>query len=1360
MSKFLLVLCAAAVACTPTLAGLCSTSADCQQGETCSPNGLCLRPQATAGGDAGGTPEPDGGGDSGSDAGSDAGDSGVVVTPASTIDLLTPASGASLPGHFHVTAQSDSTTLATGVDITITNSVAGASLGQLSVTTPAGTVWSGDVTLTDGSFGGGAKVAAVLHRSGLSDVVSSAVPVVIDQSAPQIDAFDAGGWWARDAGIVLTAAILDDRTGVASATLTLPDGGTYAATLIGSQAAAATFRVPAADVVAPGQAAAVPFSLAASDGVGNRSGRPDASVLEVDDEPPTIGVEPPDPAVWRGGALDIAAVVGDGQGSGVAATALQIGGASIAGLPDAGAAFTFHADLPALFPATEGRVPLQIVAVDGVGNPADAGYSILVDDVPPSFAPAVATAADYVDGTGTHWFKAGAGTVTVQADVDAGAGSPLDEASLAAAFTGGSAVAGGGGPYTFAIPRTLGAGSEGPQHVALQGQDTAGNAGGAGIDIAFDDVAPTLGASPVAPTGWIARSAGTFPLKVTASDQGSGVASVSASDGTGPAVRLGLAAGVWSATVSTAFAPASQEQAAMLPVQANNGIGNAHTVSYPILVDDVPPAVSADASNPANAAWHSAGAGNLTFTASAKIADQGSGVASARLGGVIGSPGANGAWSFPSLQLPSTGTLESSAYSFALVTLDNVGNETDTTMAFAVDNHPPVVSSVEIDTAFDGTDSSSQGWFQGPTACPACGSIQVSAVITDGYLDNTSPIAKVGSNSYAGTLVAGRWQFQIARSEGLNASAPVTVGFDAADQAGNHPVSPPALSLQFDDVPASAFKPAIAADTTWYGRVNSLSISPTFTKQPRSGMKSLTLKVAGQSDVTCNAGTGICQLPASYAPAATEAALSFTVVATSGTQLAASSAASRNFDDLPPVVTASSFSYPAAVSGPLGWGHDGAGFTLRDSIPATTFFTAYDCGAGVNTAASGAGFSPVPATRAVALADSGTRHACANGNSAIVYNVNASATPSSAPIGSYTAINNTLTLTPSIQDAASGQTHTTNAPAQSIAITRSLWKVSPGFVLSLALGPRLFGGGADLFAFDPATGAQTSWGVGGVFLDGIATGVVPQAVLFHNSFNFFAGNASAGSTVYAPACGISGTDGAQTAGLVSGSSLVVASTSPKTVAGCDCSCCSADSTACNSAICYLDGCGGCFETSVNNFTNTLSLSGSTVSCSSGGIAPTTHCAGAPGGPASLSQRISSASVYVGSNGGAWVAANSAGATLNTYGATLSSPGWPMIDGSASSIAYLPGVFGTPSRIDAVQLTTGGFGSLLYDLSGFAGSIIDMTLGSSGLLYVLSGNTIYAVITDSTGGLSNQASAWPAQCHDPCRSSAAGYSCPY
>src|SRR5205085_2332293 len=54
----------------------------------------------------------------------------------------------------------------------------------------------------------------------------------------------------------------------------------------------------------------------------------------------------------------------------------------------------------------EGAVALQVVGTDAVGNLADAGFSINVDNIPPVIGDArIDSAADVTDLSGKAWFK-------------------------------------------------------------------------------------------------------------------------------------------------------------------------------------------------------------------------------------------------------------------------------------------------------------------------------------------------------------------------------------------------------------------------------------------------------------------------------------------------------------------------------------------------------------------------------------------------------------------------------------------------------------------------------------------------------------------------------------------------------------------------------------------------------------------------------------------------------------------------------------------------------------------------------------------------------------------------------------------
>jgi hypothetical protein len=271
----------AALACTPKLNGTCRANADCLgQGESCGPEGLCLRAGATLpGGDDGG----DGGSDAGATGATDAGDAGNSTA---SVEMLAPAAGAFVQGHFHVSAFANANVAITGITFAATAAATGAALGQLDPPAGSGSTYSGTLDIGSAGFGGGATIRAILHLSGLADVTSAGVSVVVDQAAPAIStSWDGGVWAARDGSFTVLASVTDDRSGVASADLLLPDGGAYAGVISGT---AVSFSVPAAELAGPGETADVSFSLAATDRAGNRGSWLNASVLHVDDAPPLI----------------------------------------------------------------------------------------------------------------------------------------------------------------------------------------------------------------------------------------------------------------------------------------------------------------------------------------------------------------------------------------------------------------------------------------------------------------------------------------------------------------------------------------------------------------------------------------------------------------------------------------------------------------------------------------------------------------------------------------------------------------------------------------------------------------------------------------------------------------------------------------------------------------------------------------------------------------------------------------------------------------------------------------------------------------------------------------------------------------
>lgn len=563
------VLLAFAAACAPQLEGVCTVDADCGRSDEFCSGGICLR-------------------------------RGVGAGPIA-VELTSPVGGAQVSRAFRVAAQVTGEAAVAGVTFIVANSANGAQLGQLAVASGAAGIWSGTVTLDASAFGGAASVRAVAHRSGQADVVSTAVPVVIDQNAPAIAAAWSDEWHARDAGLSLVATIADDRSGVAAAELQVPDGGTYSAALSGP---AATFQVPAGDIGAPGAATVLPVSLSVTDVAGNRASV-DGKPVRVDDQPPAVLLGAVPEAAWLGGALDVEATADDAAGSGVVSTELRVDGRSAGAGASDGSAWSFHAQLAQLLPGAERAVALEVLATDLVGNVGSAQRMIQVDTVAPAISAArVETAADGRDPAGQDWFLGptaapGGGEIVVSAVIaDPNLVSTGDSAPAAMVGAARFPGAANGDTWTFAIPRSVGLNATGPVAVTFDAQDLAGNHPVASPSVAlyFDDVTAAAFRPAIAnDSTWYARSAAVRPTVAVTfpAMPRSGVASVvlrmSGQPDSG-CMKSGGAA--WTCTVSSTSAPAAAETALAFEVLATSVAGVASAAAGSRNIDDAPPVVS------------------------------------------------------------------------------------------------------------------------------------------------------------------------------------------------------------------------------------------------------------------------------------------------------------------------------------------------------------------------------------------------------------------------------------------------------------------------------------------------------------------------------------------------------------------------------------------------------------------------------------------------------------------------------------------------------------------------------------------------------------------------------------------------
>ena len=551
---------------------MCRVDADCGRADEVCSGGICLR-------------------------------RGGGASAVSAVELTSPAVGAQLSRAFRVSARVIGD--AEQVTFVVSNSATGAPLGELAVKDSAAQTWTGTLTLDAVAFGGEASVRAVAHRGGQPDVASGAVAVVIDQNAPAVAAASAGEWYARDAGVRVVATVTDDRSGVASAGLELPDGGTYAGSIDGS---VATFDVPARDLGAPGAAAAVPFTIWATDGAGNRT-RVDGAPLHVDDEGPEVSLVPPQAGDWFGAALEVKAAIGDGAGSGVSSARLLLDGLAGSADEPAGAAWTFHADLPRLLPDHEGPVTLRVEATDLVGNVGATEQTIHVDTVAPAIRAAlVDSPPDGVDAAGQPWFRGptlggAAGAIVISAMI-ADANLVTAGSSVPAALVGDTRYPGApatGGRWTFAIPRSVGLAARGPVVVTFDAQDLAGNHPLASPSVAlfFDDMA-SFNPLVAQDATWYARAPNVAPAVIVTfpAPPTSGVASVVLRGAGFADVDCANIQSGWSCKLPSMAAPASAEAALPFEVSATSVVGVTATSSGTRSFDDAAPIVSAAASVP------------------------------------------------------------------------------------------------------------------------------------------------------------------------------------------------------------------------------------------------------------------------------------------------------------------------------------------------------------------------------------------------------------------------------------------------------------------------------------------------------------------------------------------------------------------------------------------------------------------------------------------------------------------------------------------------------------------------------------------------------------------------------------------
>jgi hypothetical protein len=471
----------------------------------------------------------------------------------------------------------------------------------------------------NGITDGAAKLYAVLDAVSGS-ATSEPTDVTVDLTPPAVALGTDGrtvflGPSHPTASLVASAA--DSGAGLDAASVVLSAAGkTYPGVANGSQF---VFSVPLADLgVADGQSAAIPFTIAARDAVGNvrtTSADPGA-VLQVDLAKPAVTISTT-ATTWHaaGETVTIAGAASDAQ-SGLAGGSVSLSSDSAAGtLRAAGSlaadgSFQLAATLSGLTFANgfEGSVPYTVTVTDAAGNAQTATGSIDVDNAPPQIGAAALPPGDVAAG-GHAWFRAGAGSLQVTAIV-ADVGSGVSPASVLLQLAPGSpgslapvsGIPGPGNTWTFALPRAAGTGLDGSQPVRLvvTASDTLGHAAvSAPQEIFFDDAAPVI--TKVADAAWYSASAANHLLTVreTIVDAGAGLASATLTvAGAAPVDGTCTPPGDCSFALDARLLPPATEGALAFTIAARDALSaapaDAHQAS--ILdarnVDDKPPAVT------------------------------------------------------------------------------------------------------------------------------------------------------------------------------------------------------------------------------------------------------------------------------------------------------------------------------------------------------------------------------------------------------------------------------------------------------------------------------------------------------------------------------------------------------------------------------------------------------------------------------------------------------------------------------------------------------------------------------------------------------------------------------------------------